>query len=100
MCSPHPIYKREGNDIVVEHEVNLTDALLGTTIQVPTLEGPKKVKVPSGTQPLTKLRLREIGIHSRGGDRGDQYVIILVNLPKTLTPDQTKLIEILKEQGL
>jgi curved DNA-binding protein len=97
---PHPIYKREGNDIVVEHEVNLTDALLGTTIQVPTLEGPKQVKVPAGTQPLTKLRLRGIGIHSRGGDRGDQYVIILVNLPKSLTPDQTKLIETLKEQGL
>lgn len=94
---PHPIYKREGNDIVVEHEVNLTDALLGTTIQVPTLEGPKQVKVPSGTQPLTKLRLRGIGIHSRGGDRGDQYVRILVDLPKTLTPEQTKLIETLEE---
>ncbi len=97
---PHPIYKREGNDIVVEHEVNLTDVLLGTIIQVPTLEGPKQVKVPAGTQPFTKLRLRGIGIHSRGGDRGDQFVKIVVHLPKTLTPDQTKLIETLKEQGL
>jgi curved DNA-binding protein len=97
---PHPIYKREGNDIVVEHTVNLTDALLGTIIQVPTLEGEKQVKVPSGTQSHSKLRLRGLGIHSRGGDRGDQYVKILVHLPKTLTPEQTKLIETLKEQGL
>jgi curved DNA-binding protein len=97
---PHPIYKREGNDIVVEHTVNLTDALLGTIIQVPTLEGEKQVKVPSGTQSHSKLRLRGLGIHSRGGDRGDQYVRILVHLPKTLTPEQSKLIETLKEQGL
>ena len=97
---PHPIFKRERNDIVVEHMVSLTDALLGTIIQVPTLEGEKQVKVPVGTQPLTKLRLRGLGIHSRGGDRGDQFVKIVVNLPKTLTPEQSELIESLKEQGL
>ena len=97
----HPIYKRDGNDIVVEHKVGLTDALLGAVIKVPTLEGEKQVKVPAGTQPLTKLRLRGLGMpHSRGGGRGDQFVKIVVSLPKTLTPEQTKLIESLKEQGL
>ena len=97
---PHPIFKREGNDIVVEHTVSLTDALLSAIIQVPTLEGENQVKVPAGTQPFTKLRLRGLGIHSRGGDRGDQFVKIIVNLPKTLTPEQIKLIESLKEHGL
>jgi len=98
---PHPIFKREGNDIVVEHTVSLTDALLGVIIQVPTLEGEKQVKVPAGTQPLTKLRLRGLGMpHSRGKGRGDQFVKIVVNLPKTLTPEQIKLIDSLKEQGL
>ena len=97
---PHPLFKREGNDIVVDHAVGMTDALLGTIIQVPTLEGEKQVKVPAGTQSHTKLRLRGLGVHSRGGDRGDQFVRILVHLPKTLTPEQTKLIETLKEQGL
>jgi len=97
---PHPIFKRERNDIVVEHTVSLTDALLGTLIQVPTLEGEKQVKVPVGTQPLTKLRLRGLGIHSRGGGRGDQFVKINVTIPKSLTPEQVKLIESLKEQGL
>jgi curved DNA-binding protein len=97
---PHPIFKREGNDIVVEHTVNLTDALLGTIIQVPTLEGEKQVKVPAGTQPMTRLRLRGLGMHSRGGDRGDQYVKIIVGYPKSLTPEQAELIESLKEQGL
>ena len=97
---PHPFFKREGNDIVVEHTVNLTDALLGATIQVQTLEGEKQVKIPAGTQPLTKLRLRGLGIHSRRGDRGDQFVKIIVNLPKTLTPEQNELIESLKKEGL
>jgi curved DNA-binding protein len=97
----HPIYKRDGNDIVVEHKVSLTEALLGAVIKVPTLEGEKQVKVPAGTQPLTKLRLRGLGMpHSRGGGRGDQFVKIVVTLPKSLTPEQTELIESLKEQGL
>ena len=86
--------------MLIEHPVNLTDALLGATIQVPTLDGEKQVKVPAGTQPLTKLRLRGLGIHNRRGKRGDHIVKIIVNLPKTLTPEQTKLIESLKEQGL
>ncbi len=86
--------------MVIEYPVNLSDALLGTTIQVPTLEGEKQVKVPAGTQPLTKLRLRGLGIQNRRGKRGDHIVKILVNLPKTLTPEQSKLIESLKEQGL
>ena len=97
---PHPVFKREGHDVVIEHPVNLTDALLGATIQVPTLDGEKQVKVPAGTQPLTKLRLRGLGIHNRRGNRGDHIVKIIVNLPKTLTPEQSKLIESLKEQGL
>jgi curved DNA-binding protein len=97
---PHPIFKRERNDIVVEHTVSLTDALLGAIIHVPTLEGEKQVKIPAGTQPLTKLRLRGLGIHSRSKDRGDQFVKIIVTYPKTLTPEQIKLIESLKEQGL
>jgi len=97
---PHPIFKREGNDIVVDHKVSLTDALLGALIHVPTLEGEKQVKVPAGTQSHTKLRLRGLGMHSRGGDRGDQFVRIIVSYPKSLTPEQTKLIESLKEEGL
>lgn len=97
---PHPVFKREGNDIIIEHHVPLTDALLGTSIHVPTLEGEKQVKVPPGTQPMSKLRLRGLGIQKRGGDRGDQFVKIIVTYPKTLTPAQTKLMESLKEEGL
>lgn len=97
---PHPVFQREGNDVVIEHTVSLTDALLGATIQVPTLEGEKQVKVPAGTQPNAKLRLRGLGIQSRGGDRGDHIVKIIVSYPKSLTAEQSKLIESLKEQGL
>jgi len=97
---PHPVFKREGNDVVAEHHVSLTDALLGALIQVPTLEGEKQVKVPAGTQSHSKLRLRGLGIESRGGDRGDHFVKIIISYPKALTPEQIKLIETLRDSGL
>ncbi|CAI2718316.1 DnaJ C-terminal domain-containing protein [Nitrospina watsonii] len=97
---PHPLFIREGDNIVVEQSIGLTDALLGTTVEVPTLEGTKQVKVPAGTQPNSKLRLKELGIRSRDGRRGDQLVKIKVTLPKELTEEQKDLIQNLKESGL
>ncbi|NIQ02386.1 MAG: DnaJ domain-containing protein [Nitrospinaceae bacterium] len=97
---PHPVFQRDGNNILVEHKVGLSDALLGTTIQVPTLEGEKQVKVPAGTQPGGKLRLKGLGIPLRGGGRGDQIVKIVVTYPKELTPHQVKLMEDLRKSGL
>lgn len=97
---PHPIFTREDNNVVVEHTIGLTDALLGTTIQVPTLEGIKQVKVPAGTQPNAKLRLKGLGIKFKDGARGDQIVKIKVKFPKELTSKQKELVQKLKESGL
>lgn len=97
----HPIFKREGSDIVVEKEIKLTDALLGTTIEVPTLDGVKYVKVPPGTQSHSRIRLKGFGIpHFQGSGRGDQYVRVIVKFPKNLTEKQKRLIEELKKEGL
>ena len=97
----HPLFQREGNDVVIEQTVKLSEAMLGTVIQVPTLEGEKQVKVPAGTQPNAKLRLKDLGIPSlRGGKLGDQIVRINITYPKTLSPDQEVLIQKLKESGL
>jgi len=97
----HPIFKREGSDIVVDKEIKLTDALLGTTIEVPTLDGVKYVKVPPGTQSHSRIRLKGFGIpHFQGSGRGDEYVRLIVKYPKNLTEKQKRLIEELKKEGL
>ena len=58
----HPVYSREGDDLIVEKEINFSEAVLGTTVEVPTLEGIKKVKIPPGTQSHTKMRLKGLGL--------------------------------------
>ena len=96
---PHPIFHRESDDIVVDLEISLTDALLGTVKEVPTLTSPKNLKIPPGTQSHSKLRLKGLGI-SHGGHKGDQLVRILIKLPKELTDEQREMVLALKEQGL
>ena len=97
---PHPLFRREGRDVVVEAKIKLTQALLGTTIEVETLNGIKSVKVPPGTQNNSKLRLKEVGIKFSSGTRGDQLVRIIINIPKDLTEEQIPHIQFLRDTGL
>jgi curved DNA-binding protein len=99
---PHPIFARDGNDIYVEKSVNYSQAALGTTIDVPTIEGAtKRIKIPAGTQNNTKIRMKGFGVPIlKGGGKGDQYVKIVVNVPRRLTDQQTQLIRKLAEEGL
>jgi len=91
---PHPVFRREGSDIAVTHDVPLVSALLGSHITVPTIEGNAEVVVPPGTQHGDKLRLRGKGVlNLRRGLKGDQYVEIRVVLPRSLTPRQKELLE-------
>ncbi|KAJ3153089.1 hypothetical protein HDU86_005387 [Geranomyces michiganensis] len=94
--SPHPVFKRDGADVLVEANVSLDVALLGGTLRVPTIDGDVELAVPAGTQPMDRKRLRHRGvvkIDRSGGDRGDQWVTLKVELPKKLTPRQVELIE-------
>jgi curved DNA-binding protein len=97
-----PIFKIEGHHLVVEKTITLTQALLGTSVEVPTLDGKSlQVKVPPGTQPLSKLRLKGYGLPQLGGkERGDQLVKLVVDLPRKLTETQKKLVEKLAGEGL
>jgi len=99
---PHPIFARDGVDIYVEKSVNYSQAALGTTIDVPTLEGTsKRIKIPAGTQNYTKIRMKGYGVPNlKDGGKGDQYVKITVNVPKKLTERQAQLIKKLAEEGL
>lgn len=99
---PHPIFARDGIDIYVEKEVNYSQAALGATIDVPTVEGAtKRIKIPAGTQSNTKIRMKGYGVPNlKDGGKGDQYVKISVSVPKRLTEDQARIIKRLAEEGL
>ena len=99
---PHPIFARDGNDIYVEKSVNYSQAALGTTIDVPTIDGiTKRIKIPAGTQNNTKVRMKGFGVPIlKGGGKGDQYVKIFVDVPRRLTDRQAQLIRNLAEEGL
>jgi curved DNA-binding protein len=98
----HPVFKREGNDLLVDRRIKLTEATLGTKVTVPTLDGKTmSLKVPPGTQSHTKMRLKNYGLPTANGKgRGDQLVRIIVETPANLTKKQKTLLEELAKEGL
>jgi curved DNA-binding protein len=99
---PHPDFIREGENLVMEKKIPFSQACLGTTIEVTSLEGKTfKVKVPAGVQQESKLRIKGHGLPTGPhGKRGDLYVKILVKIPKKLSREQKKLVKKLAEAGL
>ncbi len=92
--SPHPYFRREGLDVYVNVPLSITEATLGTKVDVPTLNGKATVTVPPGTSSGTKLRLRGKGIRDeRTGQVGDLYAVVQIAAPKDLTPRARKLLE-------
>ena len=82
--------------------MSFTQAALGTSIDVPTIDGgTKRIKIPAGTQNNTKIRMKGYGVPGlKGGGKGDQYVKINVQVPRQLTERQAKLVKQLAEEGL
>lgn len=93
----HPVFKRTGNDLYVTREVKLTDALLGTVVEVPSIDGPKRVTIPPGVKSHSKVRLKGLGVPNQGGD---EYVEVIIDIPKKLTDRQKSLLEELRKEGL
>ncbi|HEY7116842.1 MAG TPA: J domain-containing protein [Tepidisphaeraceae bacterium] len=85
---PHAYFHREGLDIHLDLPISMYEALLGTKVEVPTLDGPVTITVPPGTSSGAKLRIRERGIY-RGNEKGDQYNIVKVIVPRNID-DQDK----------
>jgi molecular chaperone DnaJ len=92
---PHPFFRRDGDDIVIQVPVTVWEAALGTKIEVPTLDGRALLKIPQGTQSGQKFRLRERGVfNARKNKRGDEIVEVTVQAPKA-QDERTR--EILRE---
>jgi len=83
---PHPIFARDGNDIYIEKSILFTQAVLGSSIDVPTIDGTtKRIKIPAGTQNGTKIRMKGFGapaLKGSGSAKGDQYVKISIEVPR------------------
>lgn len=94
----HPNLQRDGNDLIYELPISFPDAVMGATVEVPTVEGAVKIKIDEGTQPGKVLRLRGKGIPDVNGyGRGDLLVHIQVFVPKNITKDERKILEKLQE---
>lgn len=99
--APDPVYNREDDNIVVEQLIRFSEAALGSALEVQTLDGVKRIKVPAGIQPGTKVRLKGLGFPHQGKPgRGDFYVRINVRVPDQLTGPQRELLRQLEEKGL
>jgi curved DNA-binding protein len=97
----HPVFLREGEDLVVEREITFPEAVLGAAIEVPTLEGMKNMRIPPGTQSHTRMRLKGLGLpHFQGDGRGDEYVKVIVKVPKKVSEKARGLVQDLAREGI
>ena len=95
---PHPVFVREGNDIIMELPLNVAQAALGVEVEVPTVEGKEPLRVPAGTQTGATFRLRSKGVpYLRGSGRGDQIIVARVVIPSRLTDQQRRLFQELEK---
>ena len=95
---PHPIFRREGDSLIVEKDISVWDALLGCNLTLQTIDGKSlNITVPPGTQSETVLSCRNEGVpHMRNRQRGNLLIKIKVSIPRNLTANQITAIENLK----
>ena len=95
----HELFKRSDENLFFECPISIADAALGTSIEIPTIDGGKaKIKIPAGTQSGKQFRLRAKGMpYMRGGDYGDLYVQVNTEVPVSLNKEQKELLEKFRE---
>jgi len=91
---PHQFFRRKGDDLLLDLNINIAQATLGADIEVPTIDGTTKLSIPAGTQPGKIFRLKGKGVPNvRGTSRGDELIIVNVEVPQRLNQDQRALFE-------
>ena len=94
----HPIFERHDNDLHCTVPINIAQASLGASIDILTFDGLQTIKIPEGSQPANRLRLKGFGVpHLNSSTRGDLYVHLDVQVPSKLTREQRRLMEQLRE---
>ena len=87
---PHAFFRREGADLELDLPLSAAEAANGTTVSVPTLDGPVELRVPPGIGSGKRMRVKERGVKLKDGTRGDQYCRIQIQVPSDLTDDEKK----------
>jgi len=95
----HKIFRKEGYNLIMELPLKITTALLGNNIEIETLDGKIEVKIPSGTTHNEVLRVRNKGVPTSSGKRGDLLIVTKVEMPKKLSREAQRLVEELKKEG-
>jgi molecular chaperone DnaJ len=98
--TPHPIFKRDGSDLVMNLNLKLSDALLGTKYPIQTLDGDIEVTIPEGVTMNEILRVRGKGVPVAKGKRGDLLIKLNIKLPSKLSKKSREIIEELKKEGI
>ena len=96
----HPVFKREGSDLVMNLNLKLSDALLGTEYPIQTLDGELKVAIPEGVTVNEILRVKGHGVPTGKGKRGDLLIKLNIKLPSKISRKSRELIEELKKEGI
>ena len=97
---PHNNFVREGQDIITEEKISMAQAALGDVVDVETVDGQVKLKIPEGTQPGALIRIKGHGVpYVQGRNKGDHYVRIKVTIPNKLKGKQKQLLEEFEEEG-
>ena len=92
--APHKFFRRNGNDILLDIDINMAQAALGDEINIPTLDGDVKLRIPSGTQPGRVFRLKDKGVPIlHRTERGNQMVTVNVQIPTSLSDEQEELLK-------
>jgi DnaJ-class molecular chaperone len=99
---PHPTFRREGTSLILEKEIAVYDAILGSFLEIKTLDNKTlSINIPPGTQPETVFSCKGEGLpHMRTRQRGNLLIKIKVNIPKNLSPKQLELIQEFKNHGI
>ena len=93
---PHPVFTLKGDDLELELSIAPWEAVLGGSVEVPTIDGKVELKVPAGAKAGQRLRLRGQGLNKRKGGRGDEFVRLKVVVPKEVSAEERRLYEELK----
>ncbi len=98
--APHPVFKREGNDLTMDMNLKLSEALLGKEVEIETLDGKVKVTIPEGVGINEILRVKGKGVPKGKGSRGDLLIKLNIKLPNKLSRKSRELVEELQKEGI
>jgi molecular chaperone DnaJ len=84
---PHPLFERRGDDVYIDLPIKVGEAIRGSEVEVPTIHGPVRARIPAGTQGGQTFRLRGKGVKKKGGTSGDHYYRVQVTVPKSSAPE-------------